>query len=385
MNDYSLGSDLRPFESWSTGEELFRDVDREADILDRDVRLFAEEADQMQGFQIFATTDDAWGGWTERYLDALRDEFGKKSIWVWGLEDGRREDRAKMLGRAANSARSLCGISKLASAVLRLSSEPTPLPEYVDVGTGSRWERTALMATVAESVTLPTRLRIGTSLKRSSMAEFEQTLNTNEGQNVFEVGLNIQMEDSDNKNDNGQTIQRERFGEDQNTDAEAATFDINFMPSTTSLLPQTLATVARNRPRRHVFAQIETDRYPNRSSGRYRSTAQLDHEELLRRRYNEEAIISIFSIPLAFPHLDTIPASIFRGTSKASSPKELSLACGLTTSSRTKHTVFELRDIVTRHSRAVSIDEREELYNGLTEVGEKYDFGWESDDNSEDE
>jgi len=58
---------------------------------------------------------------------------------------------------------------------------------------------------------------------------------------------------------------------------------------------------------------------------------------------------------------------------------------GLTTSSTTKQKVFELRDVVARHNRAVAMDEREELYNGLTEVGEKYAFGWESDDNSEDE
>lgn len=79
-----------PFENWQAGEELFQTLDKEFDLLDRDVRSFAEECDQMQGFQLFAGVDDAWGGFASKYLDNLRDEYGKTSIWVWGLEDSSR-------------------------------------------------------------------------------------------------------------------------------------------------------------------------------------------------------------------------------------------------------------------------------------------------------
>lgn len=95
LNEYELNSQLMPFEDWHTGEELFRDLDTEDDLLDRDVRPFAEECDQLRAFQIFTGTDDAWGGFSSRYIDKLRDEYGKKSVWVWGLEDGVKSEQVR--------------------------------------------------------------------------------------------------------------------------------------------------------------------------------------------------------------------------------------------------------------------------------------------------
>jgi hypothetical protein len=41
----------------------------------------------VQGIQIFTGIDDAWGGWASGWLEKLRDEYGKTSIWTWGLGD----------------------------------------------------------------------------------------------------------------------------------------------------------------------------------------------------------------------------------------------------------------------------------------------------------
>lgn len=76
-----------PFENWDAGEDLFKSLDKEHDLLDRDLRPFAEEADQMQGIQILAGVDDAWGGFSARYMDRLKDEYGKTTTWFWGVED----------------------------------------------------------------------------------------------------------------------------------------------------------------------------------------------------------------------------------------------------------------------------------------------------------
>src|ERR1700693_1723861 len=46
LNEYELSSTLMPFESWEVGEDLFNSLDKEHDLLDRDLRVFAEEADQ---------------------------------------------------------------------------------------------------------------------------------------------------------------------------------------------------------------------------------------------------------------------------------------------------------------------------------------------------
>lgn len=95
LNDFELNSQLMPFERWDVGEELFGNLDREHDLLDRDLRPFAEECDQLQALQIIATVDDAWGGFAARYMDKIRDEFGKTSVWVWALEDGKRGQRVR--------------------------------------------------------------------------------------------------------------------------------------------------------------------------------------------------------------------------------------------------------------------------------------------------
>lgn len=87
LNDYELSSSIQPFERWQTGEELFAELDKEHDLLDRDLRPFVEEADHMQAIQVFTTIDDAWGGFAARYSERLRDEYAKSVVWVWGLQD----------------------------------------------------------------------------------------------------------------------------------------------------------------------------------------------------------------------------------------------------------------------------------------------------------
>ena len=72
---------------------MFNSLDKEHDLLDRDLRLWAEECDQMQGVQVFAGADDAWGGFAGRYAERIRDEYGKVEIWVWGMEGEDGETR----------------------------------------------------------------------------------------------------------------------------------------------------------------------------------------------------------------------------------------------------------------------------------------------------
>lgn len=87
LNDFELNSTIMPFEKWHTGEDLFANLDKEHDILDRDLRPFAEESDQMQGLQIITGLDDAWAGFSTNYVERLRDEYGKIPIWIWGVQE----------------------------------------------------------------------------------------------------------------------------------------------------------------------------------------------------------------------------------------------------------------------------------------------------------
>ena len=106
LNENELTSQLLPFESWHAGQDLFNDLDKKSDLLDRDVRPFAEECDQLAGIQIFTGTDDAWGGFSSSYTDVLRDEYGKTNIWLWGLEDALWVSRVSCAGTSRKPHRS---------------------------------------------------------------------------------------------------------------------------------------------------------------------------------------------------------------------------------------------------------------------------------------
>lgn len=87
LPEYQVSDGLMPFEKWQVGMELFEKLERDAELVDRDLRPFVEECDGMQGLQIITGVDDAWGGWASGWLERLRDEYGKLSIWTWGLGD----------------------------------------------------------------------------------------------------------------------------------------------------------------------------------------------------------------------------------------------------------------------------------------------------------
>ncbi|RFU27008.1 hypothetical protein B7463_g9337, partial [Scytalidium lignicola] len=171
LNEYDLNSRLMPFETWDVGKELFDSLDKEHEILDRDLRFFAEEADQMQGIQVVAGIDDAWGGFASSYMERLRDEYGKTTIWCWGLEDSLKGvPRQKQLLRQSNTARCLSEISSQASLFVPLTL-PSKLAGYVTLDPQSQWDVSGLLSTAFESMTLPSRLKPQQGLRQTTQPE----------------------------------------------------------------------------------------------------------------------------------------------------------------------------------------------------------------------
>jgi hypothetical protein len=142
LYDYELHSTTRPFERFPMGRELFSTLDKEHDIVDRDWRPFVEECDRMQGIQVFTTTDDAWGGFASSYIEALRDEYPKTCIWVWGMQspvlDNPREKRQL---RMANTAQTLNELRQQASAVVSLSVPENNVPPNLGLDLRSSCQR----------------------------------------------------------------------------------------------------------------------------------------------------------------------------------------------------------------------------------------------------
>lgn len=181
---------MLPFEQWNGGEDLFSSLDKEHGLLDRDVRPWAEECDQMQGIQIFGSADDAWGGFASRYVESLKDEYGKTPIWFWGLEkDAGQGLRTKQLLRPVNVAQSLQTISSLASMYIPLAVPPY-LPPYVRMDGTSQWHVSGLLSMAVESMTLPSRQKPG-SIRQGLFGNMEAALNVNGNQKVADFQCSL--------------------------------------------------------------------------------------------------------------------------------------------------------------------------------------------------
>ncbi|KAJ5925901.1 hypothetical protein N7454_007411 [Penicillium verhagenii] len=349
LNEYELNSQIMPFEDWNAGEELFNDLDKEHDLLDRDVRPFAEECDQMRALQLFTGADDAWGGFAARYIDRLRDEYGKKSVWVWAIEDGARVQRHQQMKKDVNKAKSLYSISPQSSLYVPIVDIPSRLPSYLSLDRQSRWQTTALISSALETVTLPSRLR--------PYHDFEASLAGYDGRHtIYELQCSINPQDSDDKSS----------AEEDGRPKAQSEFDIDFTYGEDD---------GKNA---HIFNQVQVTRGHERGNSIESGQEDLGHVRKLRL-YNSEAMLQSYHTPLRMPVLNSFPHGLYP---IPQSSEGLDVFAALTSSTRTAH---KIKSIEATTARMLSVEEREAMMNGLGEIRESYETGWSSgsDDDSD--
>ncbi|KAK0935643.1 mtDNA inheritance, partitioning of the mitochondrial organelle [Friedmanniomyces endolithicus] len=365
FNEYELSSTLMPFEQWSSGEELFVSLDREHDLLDRDLRSFLEECDQLQGLQILTGIDDAWAGFAAKYLERVSDDLGKGCRWVFGLQDGKRVTRQRQALQTANVAQSLLAIDASASMHLPMTSLPAQLPAYVSLDAENKWHTSALQAAFIESITLPTRLRRNQE-GRASFDMLETTLSNEGNRRVAATSLSViecsseaagSVQSSghhDIRMTNGRTTVAEDSAED-----EAPKLDIDFFPDSA-----TIATGGRTTPGRgtHTFSNVTTLRgQPEPVDD------QASIEAAYRDRMGEGPRTATYRSHLLFPALSSYPP-IFRFPDTA---------FGIKASVSTDTAVADrIRSIEGVARRSTGIVERESLCDGLVTMAEEYEEGW---------
>lgn len=192
LYDFELDSTLRPFERFPMGSELFQSLEKNEDIVDRDFRPFAEECDRMQGIQVLTTLDDAWGGFATRYLDALRDEYPKSCIWVWGLQTPKIDmPREKRHLRMANIAQSIAQACSTASMVVPLAIPEGRLPQNFSLDSRSPWQISAAFATAIESSIIECRMAARGDSQPASLWEIVESLNTGGNQTLSRVRMGV--------------------------------------------------------------------------------------------------------------------------------------------------------------------------------------------------
>ncbi|OBT63547.1 hypothetical protein VE03_07030 [Pseudogymnoascus sp. 23342-1-I1] len=374
LNEYELGSSLMPFENWGVGEDLFNSLDKEHDLLDRDLRSFAEEADHMQGIQIMASVDDAWGGFAARYMERLRDEYGKTALWVFGLEGNAKEGpRSAQFLKLSNTARSIAEVSSQASLYIPLAL-PSTLPPYITLPPSSPWHASALLSTALETMTLPSRLRARAGT-RASLADTGAALNVNGTQNIARLQMSIGPDPEANGESHGGGEGGRETGDsrlathggrlsEEDEGGEVAELDMDFFP----VEAQVGGRGRRAGKRLHTFGRVESRRSDGETGEDVRGD-EVDGRDRARRRAAGLPIMHTTSTPLAYPLPTSFP-HIYDRTSAA-----LSVRTSLSTDTRVAARIKSLQTTV---GRAIGVEEREALANSLGEMAEGYEEGWSS-------
>ncbi|KAH7038055.1 misato segment II myosin-like domain-containing protein [Microdochium trichocladiopsis] len=392
LNEFELNSTIMPFEKWHTGEDLFANLDKEHDILDRDLRPFAEESDQMQGLQIITGLDDAWAGFSTRYIERLRDEYGKIPVWVWGVQEPVNGlSREKRILKMTNKARAFAELSSQASLIVPLAVPQVGLPPSIRLDPSSPWHVGALFAAALESTTLYSRLRALGSVNSTSFGTITDLLNVYGKQTIASLSMAV-VDPQTQAENRGKKTESALNGRGDDDHEVIAGPDLDDMSAEGSREDSTILDVDLSSPeeldlqsgrrhgrrRAHLFSQILTCRAPPDESDNHQVRGSQRQGEYVRR--HRQKVHQLRSTTL-FPILDSFP-SILRSHDGSAIKDGAALKTSLTTDSSVMNKVRGLRSAVIRY---IGVDEREVIGNELAEIAEGYKEGWSSGSDDDDD
>ncbi|KAI0717734.1 tubulin nucleotide-binding domain-like protein [Cerioporus squamosus] len=166
---------------WNTSRDTFHRHEAEHEILENDVRLFVEECDQLQGIQLMNDTA-TFGGFTDAFLTALRDELPKIPSITFPLLSSASyslvsaDEHAEAM-KAINDALCIRGLEGLSTISVPIQNPSTWRKEGwlegLDIDLRAPFHTSALLSTHIESETLPFRLKTA----EYAMSSFNDLLN----------------------------------------------------------------------------------------------------------------------------------------------------------------------------------------------------------------
>jgi hypothetical protein len=158
------------------------------------------------------------------------------------------------------------------------------LPSYIRLNGASRWHTSALQLLAIESITLPTRLRLGQA--RSSLADIETLLSNHGNRRIAQLNMTIKDPSEQLQNDaNGSHANHHDSrmngytnGGSSSHDESSNTqdLDINMLPKTANLMTGERGNITTTR-RSHVFSQLQSLR------GKWKSTLEIEDINLASR------------------------------------------------------------------------------------------------------
>ncbi|KAI0879634.1 tubulin domain-containing protein [Hypoxylon argillaceum] len=385
LNEYELNSTLMPFEKWQMGEELFANLDKEHDLLDRDLRPFVEEADHMQGIQIMSGIDDAWGSFATRYLERIRDEYGKMPVLVFGIQEPVMGlSREKRLLKLVNKARALAELSSQASLVVPLAVPEGALPPSLHMNVSSPWHVSALFAATIESTTLCTRLKTTNHVYSSNLGQMTDLLNVFGRQTIANIEMSPIWPQNPTQNGTSVPVHLANARGEETVSLHIDSIETESEKGTASLevdlsSPQDMRLGGARWPRkRYIFSQIQTYRGPA-----IEETAADDADNAIIDRFGmrRRPKVHNYRSALSFPILDSYPM-IWRDNNRNIVKETMAIRTSLSTDT---YVMAKVRGLRTAVIRSIGLEDRETIGNELADIAEGYKEGWSSGSDDDDD
>ncbi|XP_054035104.1 protein misato homolog 1 [Dryobates pubescens] len=182
LRQYLHEGDCGCLEAFGEGESLLQDPGCAEELEDR-LHFYAEECDQLQGFQVLCDLHNGFSGVGAKVTELLHDEYSGKGILTWGLtpvmSDG--GDLQKNLYRLMNTALGIVHLSTHSSLFCPLSLRgslglrprpPVSFP-YINCEASLNYHSSAVLAAALDTLTAPYRL----CSSQGSMLHLAESLN----------------------------------------------------------------------------------------------------------------------------------------------------------------------------------------------------------------
>ncbi|PHH52251.1 Protein dml-1 [Ceratocystis fimbriata CBS 114723] len=387
---------------WMRGSDLFRELDREHDLMDRDMRPFVEECDLMQGIQVMCSIDDIWAPFATEYVERMRDEYGKSCIVVWG---GQSPDlpatKDQRLLRLETKTRAIAEMWSQASLLVPLSAPILPMKNGYTPDLSSFWHLSGLFGTALESAALASRLsypkhEIDVSLGdmvealnahgKQTIARLRMTVTKPEASRVEEaeqqqkkkiqgVSLELRPKDPADRGHSGYQAERQ---EDEGADDEMPDLDLDLF----DLLGENSGRMRKRNSRSDptFYTQILSRRGVARSDLPPKRSGDQNYASSRPREYLGRSIQRSYGIELGFPLLDSFPDIYSKGYQ--GEVKCLDVDTILSTDNTICDEIRLLKKVALF---TVGQEDREGLGNSLSEIVDEYHEGWSSGSDDDDD
>lgn len=353
----------RKFIDYEVGVNEFNDLNVSSDdsYLDTVFRPFVEECDSLSGLSLATETDSAWGGFSAKILEELREDYIPKSpVFVWGLYDNLlgaqvatnakniKQSRQQVLSRIKTT----MALAKSATLLIPLTKPHIPTSVLPSFDAESNWHTSALFSLPFETLSVLSSLRQN---DRISMQNIADSLQGGSNRNI------VASLDSSIIGPAVQNGQRKKV----NLDFSGSVFkqdSAHYFSKVATLRPGSVQDTSSSN-----FASDQEALWESLFHGQ-----QLQNDGTSQGLLNEFKCSQPFSVQKAFPanalNIDT-DDSIY-------------VSMGITTAPR-KH----LKDMHTFVSKFVrtSDEGREELKEETSTMAEMYEWGWNSSDDEEDD